>query len=209
MKHSRMLDRQLILYYIMCIPVIGHILPPPPVNSWFNLFCKYFLNSPLALVCTLYSVYETPSASTNPPTSPTTTSVTVRVVKPGHLKLLPCLTVSGNGNGGTLNLVEMMSTPSPQPVTTPTTPNLTPPGFVGGGGDEEPEPNQTIEDPDFDPDNAVIRGAPLEDDDEEAARTTTEGGDKDDGGGGDITTASTNGFASAPQQLAYSNVIHS
>lgn len=56
------------------------------------------------------------------------------------------------------------------------------------------------EDPDFDPDNMVIRGAPIDTTDDE---TEVDGGDKLDGGG-DINTAST----IAPQQLAFSNVVH-
>lgn len=88
----------------------------------------------------------------------------VRVVKPGHLKL-SCLT-----NGG------VTIYPSSQPVTpmTPTSPPVAvaPPRtnpVVGHDDDDDADVRMQAameEDPDFDPDNMVIRGAPLEDDDD-------------------------------------------
>ena len=58
------------------------------------------------------------------------------------------------------------------------------------------------EDPDFDPDNVVIRGAPL-DSDEEREEEDGEGEKHINGG---INPASTTGAAA--QQLAFSNVTH-
>lgn len=118
-------------------------------------------------------------------------------MKPGHLKVPPYLNVSGNGSGGALNLEEISAKPSPPPVV-PTASILAP---CNVGIDGERPPIELIEDPDFDPDNVVIRRTPSEIDEEEDANATF-GGDK--GIGGDITIASTNGFAIAPQQLGYS-----
>lgn len=106
-----------------------------------------------------------------------------------------------------MNLIE---TPSPQPaMTPPVIPTHTPSGNGDKGTeeDEEDEINRAdateLEDPDFDPDNVVIRGAPLEDDDD-----FEEGGDDKLNEGGDInTTAST--YAQQQQQLGFSNVVHS
>lgn len=82
---------------------------------------------------------------------------TVRAVKPGHLKMSPLT------SGGVTIL------PSPLPVSTPTSPVLpsrTNHIAVERHGNDEDEEKRRLatmeEDPDFDPDNMVIRGAPLE-----------------------------------------------
>lgn len=106
-----------------------------------------------------------------------------------------------------MNLIE---TPSPQPaMTPPVIPTHTPSGNGDNGTEEDEERNRAdataLEDPDFDPDNVVIRGAPFEEDDDDYE----EGGDdKLNDGGGDInTTAST--YAQQQQQLGFSNAVHS
>lgn len=85
---------------------------------------------------------------------------------------MPRLSVTGNGNGGALSLVDASSrnTINPSSVLTPTTLPVhhNPPSPRADEEVAKPQPPPPpIEDVDFDPDNMVIRGAPLDDSSDE------------------------------------------
>lgn len=120
------------------------------------------------------------------------------MVKPGHLTL-SCLTIGGTTIQPTVYLPQTPYTPTTP--TTPTMPRTNPVYDDNGVEDEEARRRRALleEDPDFDPDNVVIRGEPLDTDEEDVE---DDGGDHETNGNVDEINTFT-----APQQLAFSNVV--